>query len=126
MPAPTDAVDLLMLGSGWTAQFLVPLLKKENVSFARTTRQGQDGSIEFDFDPAGLDIKPFANLPLAKFIVVVFPLKGNNTSRKLVDFYIKTHLGSAPFFLQLGSSGIWKVSTHLLPHKIYSTAIVSV
>ncbi|KIX07558.1 uncharacterized protein Z518_02211 [Rhinocladiella mackenziei CBS 650.93] len=120
---PPGSVTLLILGAGWTYQFLSPLLTKENISYAATTTTGRDGTIPFRFDPQADDKAPFEPLPFAAYVLVTFPLKGSGASRTLVDLYAATHSQShsdgqsgfggndgamkATKWIQLGSTGIY-------------------
>lgn len=102
-----DAVDILILGAGWTYQFLPPLLKEHGLSHAATSTTGRDGTIPFRFDPESDDHSAFCVLPAAKTIVITFPLKGRDQSSKLTSFYTKTHPSARPNWIQLGSTGIF-------------------
>lgn len=119
--AQTDEiVDYLILGAGWTSQFLVPRIEAENKTYALTTTSGKprkccegkyDTSkiIDFDFDPESTDDRPFYKLPTAHFIIITFPLKGAGQSKKLVETYQKIHAGSVvTAWIQLGSTGIFE------------------
>lgn len=108
--------DILILGAGWTATFLIPLLKEQNLLFAATTTDGRSvaGSptLKWSFDPSApaSDQKAaFAVLPRARNILITFPLKGKGQSELLVRTYTATH-GSSDHghFIQLGSTGIWQ------------------
>ncbi|CAN8106566.1 unnamed protein product [Discula destructiva] len=113
----TQELDILILGAGWTATFLIPLLRQHNLLFAATTSDGRDVSgcstLKFCFDPSdnGPDaVRAFGKLPLARHVLIVFPLKGPGSSKTLVDRYRDTHgAGHDKIrFIQLGSTGIWK------------------
>lgn len=120
MTTPESSVDLLILGAGWTADFLIPLCESTNVSYAATTRhqvrtlQAKDKRIYFQFDPSSDDPTPFKTLPHAKTVLIVFPIKVEGGSTKLVRLYEETHEGAKgkTGFIQLGSTGIWDVRTH--------------
>lgn len=99
---------ILILGAGWTSQWLIPLLEDERVEYAATTTTGRDGTIKFKFDPEDKDGSAFAALPEACFVLITFPLKGQSQSRQLVDSYQRTHR-TVPKFIQLGSTGIWSI-----------------
>lgn len=115
----SSKVTLLVLGAGWTYQFLQPLLVQEKISHAATTTTGHDGTIQFRFDPDSDDLDGFKKLPDAKYVLVTFPLKGKGPSARLVDFYNKTHAPQAGTeteveaaeattkWIQLGSTGIF-------------------
>ena len=102
-------LDLLILGAGWTSQWLIPLCKKEKVTFAATTTTGRDGTIKWKFDPSDLSDDYFKILPAARTVLITFPLKGQGQSGLLISSYTSTHQGTRPAnFIQLGSTGIWQ------------------
>lgn len=109
-------LDILILGAGWTATFLIPLLREHKLLFAATTTDGRDvaGSrtLQWGFDPsapAPQQRTAFAALPRARHVLVTFPLKGEGQSSVLVRTYTATHGESEHFrFIQLGSTGIWQ------------------
>lgn len=105
-----DPVDLLILGAGWTAQFLIPLLKSSSISYAATTRTGHlsygTPTLPFRYDPTSNDSAPYSAIPSAKTILITFPLKGLNQSKQLVSLYRQAH-GAANKWIQLGSTGIF-------------------
>jgi hypothetical protein len=101
-----QSVDLLILGAGWTSQFLIPLLQDESISFAATTTTGHDSTTPFRFDPDSSDTTPYTRLPSAKTVLVTFPLKGPGQSKVLTTLYRSVH-GDANFWIQLGSTGIF-------------------
>jgi hypothetical protein len=102
-----EPVDLLILGAGWTFQFLEPLLRQEKVSFAATTTTGHDDTIPFRFDPVSKDEAQYKTLPSATTILITFPLKGEGQSKHLLTLYRATHSSSEPRWIQLGSTGIF-------------------
>jgi len=103
-----ELVDVLVLGAGWSSQFLIPMLEEGEVTYAKTTRQGGPDSIKFTFDPASSDKEPFSRLPPARTVVIVFPIIAPGGSKRLTELYRATHSQCSPLFVQLGSSGIWK------------------
>src|SRR5437763_604092 len=100
------SVDLLILGAGWTSQFLIPLLKKNSIFFAATTTTGHDETIPFRFDPDSDDTTPYKHLPSANTILITFPLKCLGQSKRLTSLYRSVH-GDMNFWVQLGSTGIF-------------------
>lgn len=100
-------VELLILGAGWTSEFLIPLLKFNNVSFAATSRNGREGTIPFNFDPASEDVEQYKSLPNAATVLVTFPVTEN--AKALVDGYRQTRTGIGgdvdANWIQLGSTG---------------------
>lgn len=107
--------DILILGAGWTATFLIPLLKEQKLLFAATTTDGRpvagSPTIKWAFDPSASapDQKAaFAVLPRARNILITFPLKGKGQSELLVQAYKAAHVANHSRFIQLGSTGIWQ------------------
>lgn len=122
-------VTLLILGAGWTYQFLHPLLSCSNITHAATTTTGRDGTRRFQFDPDSDDPTPFQALPRADYVLITFPLKGRGPSAKLLSLYAETHpqsrtraegtattttaptdsttIDSTTKWIQLGSTGIY-------------------
>lgn len=119
-------LDLLILGAGWTSTFLVPLLRDRKLSFAATTRDGRDvagaNTIKWSFDPtedtaSTSSDNQFSRLPLAKTVLITFPLTGSNQSSTLVHGYKTAHskkVDSTVHFIQLGSTGIWQIPQRTL------------
>ena len=107
-------MQLLILGAGWTSQFLLPLLAQERISHAATTTTGRNGTIKFTFNPSSSDPSPYRALPSAECILVTFPLKGPGQSKHLRDMYMLTHPSVEPKFIQLGSTGIYEIPDHSL------------
>ena len=112
-------LDILILGAGWTSTFLIPLLQERKLLFAATTRDGREVSgvktIEWAFDPDELSADgkgQFSKLPLARVVLIAFPLSGTGQSRGLVHGYEKAQgkASSKINFIQLGSTGIWQIT----------------
>lgn len=108
--------DLLILGAGWTSTFLIPLLRQRKSSFSATTTDGRDvagaKTIKWKFDTKSDDAeKEVAALPLAKCVLITFPLKTTDETKFLVEQYTSTHKRSSGdvHFIQLGSTGIWQI-----------------
>ncbi|GAA5984617.1 hypothetical protein JCM10908_003427 [Rhodotorula pacifica] len=119
----SSAVDLLILGSGWTGAFLVPHLQSHHrdISFATTTRDGRDGSIKWAFDPDLDGPEQFAALPRAKTVLIVFPIKGEGGSRRLVRGYEEA-IGARARWIQLGSTGIFDGGPTLAALRVQATS----
>jgi hypothetical protein len=121
-------VALLILGAGWTSQFLLPLLDSEHITHAATTTTGRNGTIKFIFSPTSNNLEPYRCLPQAKYILVTFPLNGPGQSKHLRDMYLQTHhsastttsgphdapSGDTTKFIQLGSTGIYQIPNQSL------------
>ncbi|KAK0916977.1 hypothetical protein LTS16_014110 [Friedmanniomyces endolithicus] len=110
-------LELLILGAGWTSTFLIPLLRTHHLSYAATTRDGRtvagSKTIQWTFDPDEKEDShhQFSDLPLAKYVLITFPLTSAQQSKTLVNGYLKTHdkTPSPARFVQLGSTGIWQI-----------------
>lgn len=102
-----NSVDLLILGAGWSFQFLEPLLRQQKLGFAATTTTGRHDTIRFRFDPDSEDEAPYRELPTATTILITFPLKGAGQSKRLAGLYTATHSSCTPHWIQLGSTGIF-------------------
>lgn len=101
-------IELLILGAGWTSNFLIPLLDAEKVSHAETTTTGRAGTIPFKFDPESNDVEPYMGLPPARTILITFPLRGHGQSKQLTSLYQHAHASDLhPHWIQLGSTGIF-------------------
>ncbi|PWZ01176.1 alpha/beta-hydrolase [Testicularia cyperi] len=108
-------VDVLLLGSGWTSSFLLPLLVRERISYAYTSRstptddERRRGKIQFELtDP--VTSESLKSLPPAKTILIVFPIKSLDQVHDLVELYEKQH--GPTRWIQLGSTGIWGSGHH--------------
>lgn len=129
--SPQNPVDLLILGAGWTSQFLIPLLHSHKISFAATTTNGRTlddeyhtPTVPFSFDPSSDSEEPYSVLPKAGIVLITFPLKGQGQVAKLVGGYTKTHSGGDGDkrdgemdvdkfrWIQLGSTGIWSAGSN--------------
>ncbi|TKA62257.1 hypothetical protein B0A55_11469 [Friedmanniomyces simplex] len=112
-------LDILILGAGWTSTFLIPLLRTHKLSFAATTRDGRtvagSQTTPWTFDPdetsQSRERNQFSNLPLAKYVLITFPLTSAQQSKTLVNGYLETHdkTPTPAHFIQLGSTGIWQI-----------------
>lgn len=126
-----EKVDFLILGAGWTSNFLIPLLQTSEVKYAATTTTGHDETIAFRFDPDSDDTTPYKNLPSAKTVLITFPLKGVGQSQRLVELYNKVHptkSGDEPRWIQLGSTGIFKAkhwNTNSSPYDEENTRAIA-
>ncbi|KHJ34583.1 hypothetical protein EV44_g1930 [Erysiphe necator] len=115
---PVASVDFLILGAGWTAGYLIPLLKSMEISYAATTTTGRDGTykFKFEYDPntnnqaSNIDLKPYAQLPYAKTILITFPIAGELSSLWLINTYNDLHremTSLETLWVQLGSTNIY-------------------
>ncbi|GAC98187.1 epoxide hydrolase [Pseudozyma hubeiensis SY62] len=111
MMGTQDSVDVLLLGSGWTGSFLIPLLKHTRLTYAYTSRSPpdekqphDDHKIQFELtDPVTREsLEP---LPRASTVVIIFPIKNLQQVDDLVNEYQDLH--GPTRWVQLGSTGIW-------------------
>lgn len=119
-------LDILILGAGWTSTFLIPLMRARHMNFAATTRDGRVvagmPTMKWNFDPdededTEGDKNQFSGLPLARTVLITFPLTGKSQSKLLVKGYTKgakaapksEEEGPDHQFIQLGSTGIWQI-----------------
>lgn len=122
MSRPSNHVQLLILGSGWTGNFLLPLLDAQGISYAYTSRSGTrhrhaaQGPITFstaaDENEGAGSITGLDALPSADNIVVVFPLRSPESATRLVEAYESAHPGGSARWIALGSSGAWGKGVH--------------
>lgn len=109
-PAP---VDILLLGSGWTATFLLPLLRSRNISYAHTSRDPapDSGALPLVISPEGQAPRTaWHALPKASCVVIVFPLKTRAAAQSIVDGYELAH--GVTRWIALGSTGAWSAEGH--------------
>jgi hypothetical protein len=104
-PAP---VDVLLLGSGWTSSFLLPLLHERRISHAYTSRTPRAGSeaLTFAVSAEGAASRAaWQALPQARCVVIVFPLRSRAAAHAIVESYELAH--GATNWIALGSTGAW-------------------
>ncbi|KAF2721958.1 hypothetical protein K431DRAFT_267546 [Polychaeton citri CBS 116435] len=108
----TRELDILILGAGWSATFLIPLLQERDLSFAATTTSGHKvagaDTIPWKFDPEDSEQKSLSSLPRSKHVLITFPLTGKGQSKLLASKYNERHKSEARF-IQFGSTGIWQI-----------------
>lgn len=114
----SPALDLLILGSGWTSTFLLPLLSTtdySHITYISTTRSGSPTTLPFTFNPElegdEANRKQFEGLPKAKTVVIIFPIRGEGGSKRLVEGYEGATGAKGVRWIQLGSTGIYDVSS---------------
>lgn len=107
--ASSDSVDILILGAGWTAQFLIPLLQEDkSLTFSASTRDGRSvagyDTIKFTVDSE----TDWSLVPKANVVVLTFPTTVPCAVTSYVRGYEKVH-GSTKW-MQLGSTSIFDAS----------------
>lgn len=104
-----ESVDVLLLGSGWTGTFLIPLLHQNHLRYTYTSRSPPDTNedrhrIQFQLtDP--VTRQSLTPLPRASTVVIIFPIKNLEQVDDLVREYQELH--GPTRWIQLGSTGIW-------------------
>lgn len=100
--SPTSRVDILTLGAGWLSHFLIPLLRKHNLTHAATSQTSlASDTIAWSLGDS-VDV-----LPRAGTVVIMFPILEWEKLRNLVDAYEESR-GECMWIL-LGSSRAWQV-----------------
>jgi hypothetical protein len=118
--ASSSVVSILLLGSGWTSQFVIPALKAASISFAYTRRapiSSDVGAIPFEAVREGQQkAAAFQALPQAEMVVVIFPLTSAEFIQDIVTTYEEAKQ-CQPAWLGLGSTSAWSkgVSTSSTP-----------
>ncbi|KAJ3064820.1 hypothetical protein HK102_008096 [Quaeritorhiza haematococci] len=105
------SVSILIIGKGWTGDFLVKECDSRDISFAATTTDGRDDTTPFRFDPLSEDPKPFQQLPPAETIVITFPILGAQAIQRFLSLFHKTHPHSEKTkWILLGATSAWNKS----------------
>jgi len=103
-PSP---VDVLILGAGWTASFLIPLLTNCSISYAATTRDGRlvsgASTIQFTISLTS----DWSILPKARTALLTFPTTEVGAVTTYVQAYEKVHGTGWTRWIQLGSTGVY-------------------
>jgi hypothetical protein len=121
LPHPPPAVDILILGAGWTSTFLIPLCRTRSIPYAATTRTGRDSTVPFTFDPASDDVGPYHALPDARTVLITFPIDVEGAATRLVRLYKQSRVQPIMTgWVLLGTTGIWDVRAHTLSSSLTS------
>lgn len=111
------SVQILVLGAGWTSNFVETLCDADTISYATTSRSGRDSTVKFIFDPDSDALDPYTVLPSARTVIITFPITTQGASERLIRLYCQTHgqddgdAASKTRFVQLGTTSIWDVRT---------------
>jgi hypothetical protein len=105
-PSP---VDVLTLGTGWVGTYLTSELESCKLRHASTSRDGNDGTIPFAFDPSSYDPAQYVALPTAETVVIIFPIIAEGGHKHIVKLYNDTHPGNQARWVQLGSTSAFDV-----------------
>ncbi|KAJ1826319.1 hypothetical protein LPJ56_002238 [Coemansia sp. RSA 2599] len=108
-------LEVLILGRGFVGRYLEELLDAQGISFKSTTTDGRDGTIKWRL-PETTSFSPdkgnFSALPLAKSVVITFPLQGEAPAIYLLHGYLDHHASTdssaPPQWVYLGSTRPFK------------------
>jgi hypothetical protein len=95
---------------------------QSSLTFAATTRDGREGTIKWEWDSEREGKEQYEGLPRAETVLVVFPIKGEGGSRRLVEGYEEA-VGGKVRWIQLGSTGIYLVRSPFALYKHRSVLI---
>ncbi|KAI9485172.1 MAG: hypothetical protein EXX96DRAFT_493314 [Benjaminiella poitrasii] len=98
----TSALPMLILGLGWTGQFLAELMISANLKFVATTRDGRNNTIPWSLPNKCNDLD-VTNLPFAKTVLLTFPVMQSECMTALMDAYEAKH-GSPSQWMLLSST----------------------
>ncbi|KAG1439768.1 hypothetical protein G6F56_012179 [Rhizopus delemar] len=85
----TSTLPMLILGLGWTGQFLAELLVSMQLSYAATTRDGRNGTIAWSLPSHCMNLS--LDLPYASTVLVTFPVMQPECMSALMDAYETSH-----------------------------------
>lgn len=92
------ALPILILGLGWSGQFLAELLVSLHLNFAATTRDGRNNTIAWSLPTDGHSIN-VTNLPFAQTVLVTFPVMQQECMTALMDAYQAQHKQTSQWIL---------------------------
>lgn len=116
------SVQILVLGAGWTSNFVKALCDADNINYAATSQSGRNSTIKFIFDPESDALDPYTVLPTARTVIITFPITTKGASERLIRLYSQTHgqdsadASNKTRFVQLGTTSIWDVRTVFLDY----------
>lgn len=87
----STALPILILGLGWTGQFLTELLVSIQLNYAATTRDGRDGTIQWTLPSDNCAQLNVTSLPYADTVLVTFPVMQPECMTHLIDAYQQKH-----------------------------------
>jgi hypothetical protein len=94
----SSALPMLILGLGWTGQFLAELLVSLQLGYAATTRDGRNNTIQWSL-PNVCDSIDASLLPLAKTVLVTFPVMQPECMSSLINAYETKHGNNVQWIL---------------------------
>jgi hypothetical protein len=96
----STTLPMLILGLGWTGQFLSSLLLSQNMNYAATTRDGRNHTISWSLNCSQVDVSA---LPFAETVLVTFPVMQPECMSDLMDKYQEKH-AKTPQWVLLSST----------------------
>ncbi|CEG68381.1 hypothetical protein RMATCC62417_04652 [Rhizopus microsporus] len=91
-------LPILILGLGWTGQFLAELMSSMQIDYAATTRDGRNDTIVWTL-PDNCAFLNVSSLPFAQTVLVTFPVKQPQCLDALIDAYEAQHKQSSQWIL---------------------------
>lgn len=79
-------LPILILGLGWTGQFLAELLVSLQINYAATTRDGRNNTIQWSL-PNTCEHIDVSSLPFAQTVLVTFPVMHHECMTSLIKAY---------------------------------------
>ncbi|ORY95484.1 hypothetical protein BCR43DRAFT_493071 [Syncephalastrum racemosum] len=92
-------ISLLVLGLGWTGQFITQQCAAQKVAYAATTRDGRHGTLAWTLT----DEPDVSTLPPARTVLVTFPVLSGPAMEKLMTAYEAKH-STKPHWILLSST----------------------
>ncbi|KAI7865156.1 hypothetical protein BDF14DRAFT_1730850 [Spinellus fusiger] len=87
----SSALPILILGLGWTGQFLVELLHSLQIGFAGTTRDGRQNTIRWSMPCEPNWSSNATGLPAAQTVLITFAINEPECMTRLMDIYEAEH-----------------------------------
>ncbi|KAJ1552381.1 hypothetical protein HK096_000396, partial [Nowakowskiella sp. JEL0078] len=108
------SVDILILGLGFTGEYIRDEAFRVNKTVAATTTTGRDSTIQWKFDPAAPETS-YRVLPITSNIVITFPILDASYTSLILRNYLSTHSAvPAISVVLLGSTGVYSAPTGIV------------
>ncbi|KAG2230689.1 hypothetical protein BDF21DRAFT_355627 [Thamnidium elegans] len=93
------ALPILIVGLGWTGQFLAELMVAMQLNYAATTRDGRDNTITWSLPSNCSQTIDVSNLPFARTVLVTFPVMQAECMAALMEAYQLRHKQASQWIL---------------------------
>lgn len=93
------ALPLLIVGLGWTGQFLAELMVSMQLNYAATTRDGRNNTIAWTLPTDCKNDFNISSLPFAKTVLITFPIMQAECMTAMIDAYESHHKQSSQWIL---------------------------